>query len=149
LKLKIRQPDLDLNNFQPREMAKSIRSKIKRKFRAIKREQVFGPAEQRRLERLAHNQSKHLGELEQQAQHMAEDQQTMICTIIEESGLAPMEANNNSNNDDDNKQLSCESATLSRPGPKPMTRRGKRRFAGKAQPQGNRRRKAKTSTTFF
>ncbi|KAI9183871.1 hypothetical protein H9P43_002923 [Blastocladiella emersonii ATCC 22665] len=35
-------------------MAKSIRSKSKRKFRAIKRQQIFGPAEEKRLGRLVH-----------------------------------------------------------------------------------------------
>lgn len=39
-------------------MAKSIRSKLKRKFRAIKRQQVFEPVERARLEKLAAQQAR-------------------------------------------------------------------------------------------
>lgn len=47
---------------QPRPPAKSLRSKIKRKFRAVRREKIHKPVEDARLQRLAEKAKAELAE---------------------------------------------------------------------------------------
>ncbi|CAG8601814.1 6302_t:CDS:2 [Paraglomus occultum] len=67
-------------------MAKSIRSKSKRRFRAIKRQNVFAPVEEARLQRLAAKQAKtsdnnNRMDYEAQTTTVEEDTQAVVMDV--------------------------------------------------------------------
>lgn len=115
-------------------MAKSIRSKVKRKFRAIKRDQVFAPVEAKRLNKLVENQEKHLVELEQQQQQKNNTENEIISDsmVVEASGAANTES-----------AMEVDSRRVRVSGKEKYK---KRNYSASGK---NIRRKTKTSTTFW
>ncbi|KAI8058108.1 hypothetical protein BDF22DRAFT_739510 [Syncephalis plumigaleata] len=82
-------------------MAKSIRSKSKRRFRAIKRDNLFGKVETERVERLAVKQAKlkeaeYVKEAKEEQENTMDVQNTGLAKAAKESKLA----NSNTDNDD-------------------------------------------------
>ncbi|KAJ3074920.1 hypothetical protein HK102_005707 [Quaeritorhiza haematococci] len=67
-------------------MGKSIRSKSKRRHKAVKREQVFAPVENARLERLAQAQAEAAGAVSMQGVDEEETQQQTEEVVMADEG---------------------------------------------------------------
>ncbi|RKP25169.1 hypothetical protein SYNPS1DRAFT_22830 [Syncephalis pseudoplumigaleata] len=108
-------------------MAKSIRSKSKRRFRAIKRDSLFGKVEAERVARLAAKQSV-LKEAEyvQEAKEEAASSMDVQGTEVAETAEAPMAGIKAAGNDDAAMQDAAKDA---------QNKKGKRAHMTKKQTQ--------------